>query len=161
PLFEANRGQARPEVKFVARAPGYTAFLTASQAVLALGNGRAVIRLDPVGANPAAPIVGEGERPAVARYAGGGATPALTAPTYDAVRSAGVSPGIALVYPGRSRGLEYDFVVAPGADPAAIALEFDGGERLEVDADGTLVTHTAAGDLRQPPPVVYQDVDGA
>src|SRR4029453_16299834 len=37
----------------------------------------------------------------------------------------------------------------------------DGAERLEVDVAGELVVHTAAGELRQPRPAVYQGVDGA
>src|SRR5205823_1610244 len=65
-----------------------------------------------------------------------------------------------LVYYGRPRQVEYDFVVAPGADPGRIALAVEGAERLTVDADGDLVMHTAAGELRQPRPVVYQDIDG-
>ena len=60
----------------------------------------------------------------------------------------------------RPRQLEYDFVVAPGADPDQIALPIDGAERVEVDAGGDLVVHTAAGELRQPRPVVYQEIDG-
>jgi hypothetical protein len=164
PVFEANRGQAHDEVKFLARAPGYTAFLTSTEAVLTLGTARserAVVRLHPIGANPDSRIVAEGERPGVVRYVSGGPTPPVTAPTSAGVRYVDVYPGIDLVYYGRPRGLEYDFVVAPGADPATIALAFDGSERLEVDAGGTLVAHTAAGDLRQPRPVVYQDVDGS
>jgi hypothetical protein len=46
--FEANRGQADEQVKFLARGAGYTAFLTPTEAVLTLGEGRperAVIRV--------------------------------------------------------------------------------------------------------------------
>jgi hypothetical protein len=35
-----------------------------------------------------------------------------------------------------------------------------GVERITVDAAGALVAHTAAGDLRQPPPGVYQEIAG-
>ena len=52
-------------------------------------------------------------------------------------------------------------MLAPGADPGQIALTFDGAERVEIDAGGDLVLHTAAGELRQPRPVVYQEIDGA
>ena len=37
---------------------------------------------------------------------------------------AGVYPGIDLVYYGNQHQLEYDFDVAPGADPTAITLSF-------------------------------------
>ena len=71
-----------------------------------------------------------------------------------------VYPGIDLVYYGNQRKLEYDFVVAPGADPQSIVLDFKGVERLEIDAQGELVLHAAGGALRQHKPVIYQDVDG-
>ena len=77
------------------------------------------------------------------------------------MRYVDVYPGVDLVYYGRPRQLEYDFVLAPGADPSQIALTFDGAERVEIDAGGDLVLHTGAGELRQPRPVVYQEIDGA
>ena len=92
---------------------------------------------------------------------GAPATAPVSVPTYAKVRYVDVYPGIDLVYYGRPRQLEYDFVVAPGADPRRIALIFDGVERMELDSSGALVLHTAAGELRQPRPVVYQDIDGA
>ncbi len=44
-------------------------------------------------------------------------------PTYAQVRYRNIYPGVDLAYHGSQGGhLEYDFIVAPGADPAAIAL---------------------------------------
>jgi len=49
-------------------------------------------------------------------------------PTYAQVRYHDVYPGVDLVYYGNQGGqLEYDFVVAPGADPSAIALDVGAG----------------------------------
>jgi len=65
--FEANRGQADEAVKFLARGVGYTVFLTSSDAVLSLRDGRsgrAVVRATPVGASATARIVADGELPA-------------------------------------------------------------------------------------------------
>jgi hypothetical protein len=64
------------------------------------------------------------------------------------------------VYYGKGRQLEYDFIVAPGGDPARIDLRFTGAERLTINAAGELVLHTAVGELRQPEPVIYQEIDG-
>jgi Beta-propeller repeat len=162
--FEMNRGQADWQVRFLTRGPGYTAFLTAGEAVLALDGGGgepSVVRVKPVGANPAARIVGDGELPGVVRYVlPVASTPPVSASTYAGVRYVDVYPGIDLVYHGRARRLEYDFVVGAGADPGAIVLAFDGVDRVAVDGDGALVAHTRAGDLRQPRPVVYQEIDG-
>jgi hypothetical protein len=47
-------------------------------------------------------------------------------PTYGRVRYENIYPGVDLVYYGKKGGqLEYDFVVAPGADPGAIRLAID------------------------------------
>src|SRR5881398_3351379 len=48
----------------------------------------------------------------------------------------------------------------PGADPGRIVLGFQGADKLEVDADGDLVFHTAGAAIRQRKPVIYQEVDG-
>src|SRR5262249_17882963 len=65
-----------------------------------------------------------------------------------------------LVYYGRGRRLEYDFLVAPGADPAAIRLEFLGAGRPEIDAHGDLVMRSAAGPVRHHKPLLYQEIHG-
>jgi subtilase family serine protease len=159
--FEANRGQADESVKFLARGAGFNVFLTPTEAVLTLGDGRAVMRVRPVGASSEPKIVGDAELPGLVHYArtASGGQP-VSAPTYARVRYTDLYPGVDLVYYGRPRHLEYDFIVQPDADPGAIALSFDGAERVEVDAGGDLVLRTAAGELRQPRPVVYQETDG-
>src|SRR4030095_17122474 len=48
PVFEAYRGQADPQVQFLARGARYTAFLTSTEMVLGLGPD-ATIRLKPIG----------------------------------------------------------------------------------------------------------------
>ncbi len=82
-------------------------------------------------------------------------------PTYAQVKYEDVYPGVDLLWYGNQRQLEYDFLVAPGADPRVIELEFAGIEELEIDAAGELLLHTAAGTLRQHKPVVYQPLPNA
>src|SRR5262249_18021683 len=65
-----------------------------------------------------------------------------------------------LDYYGRQGQLEYDFVVAPGADPNVIRLGFSGADQLRLDAQGELIIHAAGQDIVQHKPVVYQDVNG-
>jgi hypothetical protein len=81
-------------------------------------------------------------------------------PAYARVRYDDLYPGVDLVYYGNQRELEYDFVVRPGADPSRIVLGFQGADRLEVDAQGDLMLHTALGPVRQRKPVIYQEADG-
>jgi hypothetical protein len=79
-------------------------------------------------------------------------------PTYAKVRYQDVYPGIDLLYYGNDGELEYDFLVAAGADPRRIALEFDGVEHLEIDAAGRLLLHVAGGVILQHKPVIYEDL---
>src|SRR5262249_11299483 len=81
-------------------------------------------------------------------------------PTYSRVKYENVYPGISLVYYGNQRQLEYDFVVAPGADPAAIRFDFDGAEGFEVNEAGDLIVSNADNRLRLNKPILYQVSDG-
>ena len=80
--------------------------------------------------------------------------------TYSKVTYSKVYPGIDLVYYGNRQQLEYDLVVAPGADPNLIQLAIDGTEGLSIDRKGNLVLKTKAGDIQQLKPSVFQEVDG-
>ena len=77
-------------------------------------------------------------------------------PIYRRVKYSAVYPGIDLVYYGQSQQLEYDFIVAPGADPGTIKLGFAGVEQTTVDAQGDLVLKTAGGPLRFQKPIIFQ-----
>lgn len=166
--FEANRGQAEPRVKYISRGNRHALYLTGTETVLALHNettGRdAVLQLKMVGANPAPEVTGEDELPGRVNYFRGRDQRQWQqdVPTFARVSYAGVYPGIDAVYYGNQRQLEYDFNVAAGADPAQIKLRFDGAENLRVDgATGDLLIETAAGEVRQHKPFVYQEVAGA
>ena len=76
------------------------------------------------------------------------------------VRQSNIYPGVDLVYHGDNSGLEYDFVVAPGADPKRIRLSFSGMQKIVIDPSGDLRLHTEYGELTQHKPIVYQTVDG-
>ncbi len=81
-------------------------------------------------------------------------------PHYSRVRARGVYEGIDVVYYGNERRVEYDFVVAPNADPSRIALRFEGAKAMSIDAIGDLVISAPGGVIRQHRPVVYQEIDG-
>jgi hypothetical protein len=79
---------------------------------------------------------------------------------YAKVRYRNVYPGIDLLYHGDHQRLEYDFKMSAGADPKRIALQFQNADHITIDSNGDLVITTAAGDLRQPKPLAYQDING-
>jgi hypothetical protein len=78
--------------------------------------------------------------------------------TFGKVNFAQVYPGVDLVFYGNQRQLEYDFVVAPGADASRIAWQIDGAKPA-IDADGNLVLSAANGPAGFKKPVLYQ-MDG-
>lgn len=163
--FEPNLGQSDPQVRYLARGAGYALFLTRDEAVLALPSGsqQSVVRMRPLGAAPAASLEPEEALPGKSHYArlSGAGKPLQDVPRYARVRARAVYPGIDLVYYGNGERLEYDFVVAPGADPDRIRLGFEGVETLAIGEAGDLRLRLAEGELVQPAPVLYQEVGGA
>jgi hypothetical protein len=162
--FEANRGQTARQVKFLARGPGYTLFLTPDAAVLSLHGQKAnaVLRMKLAGANARASVTGADALPGKSNYFIG-SDPSqwrTNVPTYGAVKYAAVYPGIDLVYHGNQRLLEYDFLVAPGADPQAIGIRFQGARKLTVNGEGALVIGLGGSEVIEPAPVVYQEIGG-
>jgi len=163
-FFEANQGQTDPSVKFLSRGHGYSLFLTPDEAVLRLQqsavstqpSASAVIRMRLTGANSAARVSGAELLPGKSNYFIGNDPSKWrrNIPQYGRVNYAAVYPGIDLTYYGHQGQLEYDFRVAPGADPKQIALTFDGAS-AHLD-NGDLVLATGHGDVRFNAPVIYQ-----
>jgi hypothetical protein len=165
-VFERNQGQTSSQVKFLARGQGYTLFLTSGEAVLALHNASpksGVLHVKMLGANPASDVSGMDEMPGKSNYfIGNDAKKWQTnVPMYAKVRYKSVYCGIDLVYYGNQRELEYDFVVAPGADPRRIQLGVRGARKISRSEDGDLVLAMDAGEIRWHKPVVYQEKGGA
>ncbi len=75
------------------------------------------------------------------------------------MRIAAAYPGIDLIYYGDQERLEYDFDVAPGADPKAIRFRFTGG-RLRLNHEGDLVARVRGEDVIFRRPENYQRVGG-
>ena len=88
-----------------------------------------VLRLRLLGASTGAKVAGMDELPGKSNYFIGKDPKKwhTHVPTYGRVRFASIYPGVDLVYyAGQNRQLEYDFVLAPGADPRAIQLAIAG-----------------------------------
>jgi hypothetical protein len=81
-------------------------------------------------------------------------------PSYGRIRYLSLYPGIDAAFYERDGELKYDFVVASGANPAAIILGVEGAEALRLSEEGDLVVTTRLGDIRQRKPYVYQERHG-
>jgi uncharacterized repeat protein (TIGR01451 family) len=162
--FEPNLGQSDQRVKYVARGGGYGLALTANEAVLNLHAGKTdseiSMRLEDAASSPK--VTGLDLLPGHSNYLRGNDASkwVRNVPQYARVRYEQVYPGIDLVYYGKRGRVEYDFVLAPGADPDQIKVSFDGVSELTVGHDGNLELATDGGKLELLPPQVYQVVNG-
>src|SRR5579862_2144007 len=145
----------------------------------------AVLRMRLIGANASPAVTGREELPGKSNYLIGSDPEKwrTNVPTFARVNYQNVYPGVDLVYYGSQGGqLEYDFIVAPGADPAAIQLGLSGGQSegsrraaagsgapnqtasqpkiqngvAKIDSGGDLVVKMGGDEVRFHKPVVYQ-----
>src|SRR6266481_335719 len=185
--FEENAGQTAQQVRYVSHGAGYELFLTPREAVLALrtrvpldlsprhrfktmralreaarARTMTAVRMRLEGANPDAKISGMDKLLKKTNYFIGSDPKKWHSdvPSYSRVKYAGIYPGVDLVFYGNQRRLEYDFVVAPGADPKAIRLNLEGARKLRINGRGNVILSVAGGEVVLQKPVVYQMLKG-
>ena len=178
--FRPNQRQWPANVLFAADVPGGRLFLEAGRLVQARYDVEAVeavhelpraaqanarIRahaygVEFVGADRAARVLPEEAAGSVTSYLLGNDASrwAPNVPGYHAVRYQSLYPGTDLrLYatgPDHSQ-VEYDFELAPGADPTRIGLRYAGQDKLEL-REGVLCVRTSVGEVREQRPVAYQ-----
>jgi hypothetical protein len=182
--FEKNVGQYDNSARFVSRGPAYhltlaptEVFVTVRKSDRADTNANALphsirrdvtsiryrtLRIELIGSNADARMSGVGELSGQANYLiGSDASRWRTGvPAYDRVRATDVYPGINLIHYGNAQHLEYDFEIAPDANPDLIAMRFTGADKVELNSQGELVLQLGDEMLHQPKPVIYQTVAG-
>jgi hypothetical protein len=158
-LFERNDGQDDERALYVAHGLGYSLFLTRDGAAMVLhapskeadGSTRTrdyAARLSFIGANPHAEVAGIDELPGKSNYFSG-SNPALWKtgiPQFSRVLYRDIYPGVDLVFYAHDGHLEFDFNVAPGANPDVIRLEAAGVQTL-LTRDGEAVVRLGNRDL--------------
>src|SRR6266478_5521073 len=183
--FEANQGQTDSSVKFLSRGVGYSLFFTTDEAVVVLrrptvgairhavksptpnptpdAQSFAVMRMRFAGANPAPRIEGSKQLLGKMNYLIGNDPKEWRSniPTYARVRYQEVYPGVSAVYYGTQGQLEYDLLIDPGVDPTVIELDFEGADKVKIDAQGNLRLLIAGGEVLLGKPRIYQMVPGS
>ena len=156
--FERNDGQYPAEVLFVSR--GLRGALALKSTEIAVSprpdaHGGEPMRLRLRGANLAPEV--ETSRPLATRsHHYRGRERVEHVPHFGELQVRDVYPGIDMVLHGRDGSLEYDFVVAPGADPKSIRIDLGGADRVALDAQGNLNLTRGNQRLTQHAPVAYQ-----
>src|SRR5258706_3126423 len=162
--FEVNQGQADSSVRFLSHGYGYSLFFTESGPVLAFGDtaSQSLLQFHFAGASSHPQVVGLNELPGKTNYfLGNDPHQWLTnVPTYARVLYRNVYPGVDVVYYGNQGKLEYDFALAPGANPHTIEQTFEGSQNPGFDGQGNLLLHLGSVAFRQEKPVVYQEIQG-
>src|SRR5580704_1766820 len=155
--FEANRGQWGPSVQYAARGGGYDLLFTGQGPSLRFGGSQGV-DISLVNGNPKPVIEGLDVLKVRTNYMiGARANWHTEVPNYGRVEYRQAYPGVDVIYYGSHNQLEYDFVLAPGADPGAIRMRFSGAGRLRVTREGDLVLETPSGRITQKRPLIYQE----
>jgi hypothetical protein len=161
-IFEPNQGQVDPSVKFVSHGQGYNLYLQETGAVLALASKDqhiAPVRMTLGGANSAAEVFGMERLPGTSNYFIGNDPKKWHRgiPHFGGVHYRNVYPGIDLVFYGSPGRLEYDFRVAPGADPSRAQLQFEGAGTPKLSG-GDLILEANGASVRVEAPQIYQRV---
>jgi len=130
PLRFERASDATGHAKFVTRGNEYALVLTDSGAILQSPSG--TVRMRIVGGNPLASITPGEPLPGVSNYLiGNDASKWRTGVAgFARVEYRGIYPSIDLVCYGKEGHLEYDFAIAPGADPRKVRIVFDGAAGL-------------------------------
>ena len=167
--FEANQGQAAAATKFVSRNAQHSLLINQTETVLTLGSPKTdesaaptVLRMHLENSDPTAAIEGVDARQTKNNYYLGANSKKWSqdVATFSKVRRKAVYTGIDAVYYGTQQQLEYDFVVAPQADPNQIKIRFDNADKTEIDDTGNLLISAAGQTIRQHAPVLYQETAG-
>jgi hypothetical protein len=137
---------------WIARSFGFGVGIGKDSTTVALG--KEALQLHFVGGNPNAGFRGEKKSATPSNHFSGEGS--YTTDAFLELRRSEVYPGVDVLYYGTGQNLEYDFELAPGADPAQIRMRFDGATRELVADDGSLVLTMTNGEVTQKAPVTYQ-----
>lgn len=161
--FERNAGQADPAATFLARGGGFHLLLNGQQTWFLNAGATEPVQLTLSGSSKPSAATPEQPLPGVSNYLYG-KDPAkwrTNVRHYGRVRFHDVYPGVDLLFYSKDGQVEYDFELAPGADPSPIQLSWKGVDSIRIDEpSGDLLLTTSTGIIRHKRPVVYQQIDG-
>lgn len=178
--FDQNLGQAPASIQYLARTSRYTAYLNRDRVLFAVHQKHSrdpptgnlqhpqterspVLTMTFARANPQSRPTAEDPLASHSNYFHGRSPTdwQINVPQSARVVYHAVYPDIDVAYHGTAQDLEYDFLLAPFADPTRIALAFTGQNHLAIDHNGDLALNTGAATMLLKRPIAYQTVHGA
>ena len=162
--FEENRGQAPAQYDYLSHGRGCSLFMRSNETKVVLfdKSGASAASLKLISASAEKKGVGMEPLPGIVNYFRGSDPEKWIkeVPTNARVKYEGIYPGVDVVYYGNQQRLEYDFVIAPNADPNVIRWTVEGAQALNIDDKGALVLTIGGRELAIKKPVAYQMVNG-
>lgn len=113
-----------------------------------------------VSANPVAPVSIGPTGPTVNIFRGTKDHWKPGIPSFARISYPALWNGIDLAYAGGANSLNYEFTVAPGADPGQIEMSYQGSDAVRLQPQGELVVQTHVATLTDEAPISYQIVRG-
>ncbi|HEX8265317.1 MAG TPA: FG-GAP-like repeat-containing protein [Pyrinomonadaceae bacterium] len=183
--FVKNSGQAPGAYKYYSNGQRYAVYLSEKEALFRLFTQKVKTQTAPAdntvvasinnpdsfvqdsvlvkfaGAGNPASITGENELPGKYNYLVGDDPQKWirNSSTFEKVRYTEIYPGTDLVFYGRGKELEFDFIVSPYTDTKQINLDFDGIKKLFINKEGDLIAETENGRISYRRPVAYQNLE--
>jgi len=161
--FVENRGVYPDEVRFYIQGADKTLFFTDQGVTVSFRNKERgwAVKLAFVGADRNARPVGLERQKAIFSYFQGPQEDWKAGlPSFSKIVYRDLWPGVDLVYNGTVNQLKYEFVVAQGADPSRIRLQYRGATSVSTTDAGALRVETPEGSFEDAPPVAWQEIDG-
>jgi hypothetical protein len=159
--FIENVGQSEPAARFVGRNGPLAVALEAEAIKLTLMQRTPVsLTLAFEGASKRAKLTGDEKRSTIYNYYLGNDPTKWhgNVPAYGSLIYRGLYDGIDIRVRDAGGRLEYDLLLAPGADLSKIVIRADGASGIATRPDGSLVLETTAGPLRQTLPRTWEQL---
>ena len=152
-VFEPNRGQTDPTVQYLARTSTGVVFVTGTEIVFQREKLKPV-RVSFSGARASKWHGVDATGHTTHYFIGRDASKWVRGiESFERVRRANIYPGIDVVFYGTAQNkLEYDLIVAPGADPTQIKIHTDAEVRIDPQTGDLFM-----GSIRQHKPVIFQN----
>jgi hypothetical protein len=159
--FEPNRGQAPSEALYLARGAEGSVLLGDNGVVALLGGGRdaKALRIRFAGSALRSRATPEDPTGGIANYYGRGKR-LENVPLYSRVRFKDVYAGTDVIFHGRTGRLEYDFELAPSADPESIVIDVSAADSVTLQSDNSLLLTLDGRHTRMLPPEAFQEING-
>ena len=154
PFFIPNTGQLDPAIRYFVQTPELRAAFSPDAATFQMHGQTIQVRF--VGANADAEVQSADRLAAQTNFFVGNRPEDWRThqPVYGKIRYANLYPGIDMTYAEDGRRIKSEFLVARGADPSLIRMEYSG--KVELGNGGDLLVRGEQIELREEAPFVYQ-----